>query len=172
MLYLPKKVVLMVFLRLAQLLADLEALKDAGDQAAIDAKQAQIEAALEPEKEELVAIREKLSKPPVPFQPSEADVRQRAAEKYGFEAPKFMKEQFARDVLGTDKDKLLHYDAIQAAKSSPIDKERMFINRHLFFLKTSNYLERAKLNNVKRLLTWQLITQKDKVIQLQQEMNS
>jgi hypothetical protein len=108
---------------LRRLLAELEALKKEGSQAAIDAKQAEIDAALGPEKAQLDKIREELSKPPVPFQPAEADVRKRAAEKYGFEAPAFMKQQFARDVLGTDKNKLLHYDAIQAAKSSPISKE-------------------------------------------------
>jgi hypothetical protein len=108
---------------LRRLLAELEALKKEGSQAAIDAKQAEIDAALGPEKAELDKIRRELSKEPVPFQPAEADVRKRAAEKYGFEAPAFMKQQFARDVLGTDKNKLLHYDAIQAAKSSPISKE-------------------------------------------------
>jgi hypothetical protein len=91
---------------------------------------------LDLKKKNWIAIRKELSKPPVPFQPSEADVRKRAAEKYGFEAPAFMKQQFARDVLGTDKNKLLHYDAIQAAKSSPIIKKAMFTNRHLCFLRT------------------------------------
>jgi hypothetical protein len=137
---------------LSQLLADLEALKDGGDQAAIDAKQAQIEAALEPEKEELVAIREKLSKPPVPFQPSEADVRQRAAEKYGFEAPKFMKEQFARDVLGTDKNKLLHYDAIQAAKSSPIKRNLDVYKQALILSQNKQLLGESKAEQREKII--------------------
>jgi hypothetical protein len=123
---------------LRQLLAELEALKKEGSPEAIAAKQAEIDAALAPEKAQLDKIREELSKPPVPFQPAEADVRKRAAEKYGFESPGFMKEQFARDILGTDKEKLLHYDAIQAAKQgkiklnpSAVTAAQLFINNYV-----------------------------------------
>lgn len=123
---------------LRQLLAELEALKKEGSPEAIAAKQAEIDAALAPEKAELDKIRGELSKPPVPFEPAEADVRKRAAEKYGFESPGFMKEQFARDILGTDKEKLLHYDAIQAAKQgkiklnpSAVTAAQLFINNYV-----------------------------------------
>lgn len=122
------------------------------DPALIAAKKAQIEAALAPEREALVDIRDELSKPPVPFQPSEADVRQRAAEKYGFEAPKFMKEQFARDVLGTDKDKLLHYDAIQAAKASPIDKESDVYKQALVLAQNKQLLGESKAEQRKNII--------------------
>jgi len=137
---------------LSQLLADLDKLLEEGDQAAIDKKKAEIEAALEPETKALVDIRQELSKPPVPFQPSEADVRQRAAEKYGFEAPKFMKDQFARDVLGTDKDKLLHYDAIQAAKSSPIDKESDVYKQALVLAQNKQLLGESKAEQRKKII--------------------
>jgi hypothetical protein len=138
---------------LRALQAELDKLyEENADQAAINAKQAQIEAALAPEKEALADIREKLSKPPVPFQPSEADVRQRAAEKYGFEAPKFMKEQFARDVLGNDKDKLLHYDAIQVAKSSSIDKESNAYKQALTLSENKQILGESKAEQRKKII--------------------
>lgn len=127
-------------------------LTENADPKLIKAKQAEIDAALAPERKALVDIRKELSKPPVPFQPSEADVRQRAAEKYGFEAPKFMKEQFARDVLGTDKDKLLHYDAIQAAKSSPIDKKSDVYKQALILSQNKQLLGESKAEQRKNII--------------------
>lgn len=124
--------------KLRELQAELEQMRKEGtDPEVIAAKEAELEAALAPEREELEKVRQELSKPPVPFQPAEADVRKRAAEKYGFESPGFMKEQFARDMLGTDKEKLLHYDAIQAAKqgkikldASAVTAAQQFINNY------------------------------------------
>lgn len=103
--------------------ANIKALKDRIAALQDPTKQAEAKAAsaaeLKPLADELAKIQEKLKAAPLPSFPSEAAVRQRAAEKYGFESAKFLKSQFERDMLGTDQDKLLHYDAIQAAKAAP-----------------------------------------------------
>lgn len=52
--------------------------------------------------------------------PSEEAVRKRAAEKYRPEAAERLREQFERDIYAGDDLKLRHYDAIQAAKGTPI----------------------------------------------------
>jgi hypothetical protein len=83
------------------------------------AAKAATEEELQPLQKQLETIQAELEKAPKAAFPSEAAVRQRAAEKYGFESAKFLKSQFERDMLGSDQDKLLHYDAIQAAKSAP-----------------------------------------------------
>lgn len=102
--------------RLTELEKKLKDLQDPEKQK--EAKAASAEE-LQPLTEQLEKIQDELAKAPTPEFPSEAAVRQRADEKYGFEAAKFLRSQFERDTLGTDQDKLLHYDAIQAAKSSP-----------------------------------------------------
>lgn len=129
-------------------------LKDAADPALIAAKQAEIDAALAPEREALADVRAELAeKPSVAFPPSEADVRKRAAEKFGFEAPAFMKQQFARDMLGTDKDKLLHYDAIQAAKTLPADKESDSYKQALMLSQNKGLLGESKAEQRSNILT-------------------
>jgi len=107
------------------ILAELKALREGGaSPEAIAAKQSELDESLAPLEGALAGVQEQLAETPFPkFPPSEADVRKRAAEKYGFEAPKFMKAQFERDMLGDDTDKLLHYDAIQAAKEGRIGKD-------------------------------------------------
>jgi len=102
--------------RLTELENKLKDLQDPEKQK--DAKAASAEE-LKPLEDKLKEIQDALREAPKPEFPSEAAVRQRADEKYGFEAAKFLRSQFERDMLGTDQDKLLHYDAIQAAKSSP-----------------------------------------------------
>jgi hypothetical protein len=129
-------------------------LAENADPALIAAKQAEIDAELAPEREALSDVRKELAKPPsAAFPPSEADVRKRAAEKYGFEAPAFMKQQFARDVLGTDKDKLLHYDAIQAAKASPADKESDAYKQALMLSQNRSLLGESKAEQRANILS-------------------
>ena len=63
-----------------------------------------------------------------------------------------MKEQFARDVLGNDKDKLLHYDAIQAAKASPADKESNAYRQALRLSQNRALLGESKAEQRKNIL--------------------
>lgn len=136
-----------------QLQTELQKLLDSGaSEEEIKAKQAELAEAVAPLQTELAGIREKLRAEPEIGFPSEAAVRQRAAEKYGFEAPKFMKEQFARDVLGDDKDKLLHYDAIQAAKTSPIDKESEVYKQALILSQNKQLLGESKSEQRRKII--------------------
>jgi hypothetical protein len=66
----------------------------------------------------LKAIQDKIAGYKIPEFPSEAAVRARAQEKFAPEASPFLRDQFVRDVYLRDADqsKVVHYDAIVAAK--------------------------------------------------------
>jgi len=109
--------------RAGNIFKELQDMKDAlarGDvEAARKAATAAREKLAADAERELPKIRDELRAAP-PGEFTETDVRELARQKYGPEAASMLRKQFERDSIGGDPVKLLHYDAIQAAKAGTI----------------------------------------------------
>jgi hypothetical protein len=88
---------------------------------------------------ELEKIRKQLAAE-LPEKPTEAQVRALAREKFQPEASDFLRKQFERDAYASDADqsKLIHYDAIQAAKKMKLKEDSDAYKRAKMLVDTEN----------------------------------
>lgn len=88
---------------------------------------------------ELANIRAQLAKE-LPGKPTEAQVRALAREKFEPEASDFLRKQFQRDRYAGDADqsKLIHYDAIQAAKNMKLKEDSDVYKKAKLLVDTEN----------------------------------